>query len=85
MDTIKKRTLEGRVVSTKMDKTIVVSVGRFRGHPLYKKNFRVHTKYKAHDSKQAAAPGDIVRIIESRPFSKQKKFKLLEVVRKAGS
>ena len=82
MKSTKKRILEGTVVSTKMDKTIVVSVESFKRHHLYRKDFRMHKKYKAHDGKQAAGVGDAVKIIESRPFSKQKRFKLLEVVKK---
>ncbi|HEC69086.1 MAG TPA: 30S ribosomal protein S17 [Candidatus Omnitrophica bacterium] len=78
-----RRVLEGEVVSTKMRKTIVVRVERIKVHPLYKKRTKKHKKFKAHDEKEAASPGDIVRIRESRPYSKEKRFELIEIVKKA--
>lgn len=80
-----KRVLEGEVVSTKMAKTIVVKVERFKRHPVYKKIIRSYKKFKAHDEEGKARLGDIVRIRESRPYSKDKKFELIEVVKKASS
>ncbi len=77
----RKRILEGIVVSDKMDKTIVVEVKRKFLHNLYKKTVTKRKKFKAHDEKNEAKVGDRVRIIESRPYSKEKKFSLLEVVK----
>ena len=70
----------GRVVSDKMEKTVVVSVQTTKIHPLYKKRMRRSTKFMAHDEKSAARMGDLVRIVESRPFSKNKTWRLLEVL-----
>ncbi len=77
----RKRILEGIVVSDKMDKTIVVEVRRKFLHHLYKKTVTKRKKFKAHDEKNEAKVGDRVKIIESRPYSKEKKFNLLEVVK----
>ena len=77
----RKKVIEGEVVSTKMDKTIVVKTVKFKKHPLYKKLLRTHKNYKAHDEKKQAKDGDTVRIIETRPYSKEKRFKLLEIVK----
>ncbi len=73
----------GQVVSTKMQKTIVVEVTRRVPHPLYKRIVTRRKKFYAHDEEQTARPGDIVRIIESRPLSKLKRWNLAEVVRRA--
>lgn len=73
----------GQVVSTKMQKTIVVEVTRRVPHPLYKWIVTRRKKFYAHDEEQTARPGDIVRIIESRPLSKLKRWNLAEVVRRA--
>lgn len=77
------RSLQGRVVSTKMNKTIVVAVERRKSHPLYKKSYLVTTKFQAHDEKGQASEGDIVEIIETKPISKNKHFALGKVVEKA--
>lgn len=77
------RSLQGRVVSTKMNKTIVVAVERRKSHPLYKKSYLVTTKFQAHDEKGQANEGDIVEIIETKPISKNKHFTLGKVVEKA--
>jgi len=77
----RKKILEGIVVSDKMQKTIVVKVERKFPHPLYKKPVKKIKKFKVHDPNQIAKVGDRVRIIESRPYSKEKRFLLLEVVR----
>jgi len=71
----------GAVVSTKMAKTIVVEVTRRSSHPLYHRVVTRNKKFYAHDEKGAAQMGDIVRIVESRPLSKLKRWKLAEVIR----
>lgn len=73
----------GVVVSSKMDKTIVVRVESARPHPLYKKIVRRSVKFYAHDEDNLAKQGDVVRIVETRPLSKQKRWRLAEVVEKA--
>jgi small subunit ribosomal protein S17 len=80
----KRKTKVGRVVSDKMDKTIVVSVERLARHPLYKRDDRLTTKFKAHDETNDAKVGDTVLIEESRPLSATKRWRLLEVVQRAG-
>jgi len=75
-----KRILQGVVVSDKHDKTIVVKVERRLTHPVLKKTVRVSKKYHAHDEKNDAKIGDVVRIEETRPLSKQKRWMLLEKV-----
>ncbi|MCT4552278.1 MAG: 30S ribosomal protein S17 [Alphaproteobacteria bacterium] len=72
-----KRVLQGTVVSTKMDKTIVVDVERKFKHPLYKKFIKSNKKFHAHDEKNVAKVGEIVKIIETKPFSKTKTWELL--------
>ena len=74
----------GRVVSDKMDKTIVVSVERLQRHPLYKRVIRLSTKFKAHDERNEARIGDTVRIVESRPLSATKRWRMVEIVARAG-
>ncbi|HET7520349.1 MAG TPA: 30S ribosomal protein S17 [Candidatus Limnocylindria bacterium] len=76
----KRRTKVGRVVSDKMDKTVVVSVERLRRHPIYKRVVRLSTKFKAHDEDNSAHVGDTVRIEESRPLSADKRWKVIEIV-----
>ena len=73
----------GVVVSDKMDKTITVRVDWVTHHPVYKKIMRRATKFKAHDEKNTAGMGDTVRIQETRPLSKTKRWRLVEVVKKA--
>jgi small subunit ribosomal protein S17 len=73
----------GEVVSTKMQKTIVVQVSRRVPHPLYKRIITKHKKFYAHDEEQTARLGDVVRIIESRPMSKLKRWRLDEVIRRS--
>ena len=75
-----KRVLEGVVASDKNDKTIVVKVERRLRHPVLKKTVRLSKKYHAHDEKNTAKTGDVVRIEETRPISKQKRWTLLETV-----
>lgn len=75
--------LIGRVVSNKMQKTVIVEVERTRRHPLYGKVIRVHKHYKAHDESNACLIGDQVRIVESRPYSKDKHFRVDEILNRA--
>ena len=74
----------GRVVSDKMDKTIVVSVERLARHRVYKRVIRLTTKFKAHDERNEAHIGDTVRIEEARPLSATKRWRLVEIVARAG-
>ena len=74
----KGRTLQGVVVSDKMTKTVVVSVSRFVKHPLYGKHYKVSKKYKAHDDNNKYKTGDKVVIVETKPISKDKKFKVVQ-------
>jgi small subunit ribosomal protein S17 len=78
-----KKEKVGRVVSDKMDKTIVVSVERLSRHPLYKRVIRLTTKFKAHDERNEARIGDTVRISESRPLSATKRWRMVEIVARA--
>ncbi|WP_416197348.1 MAG: 30S ribosomal protein S17 [Sporanaerobacter sp.] len=73
----------GKVVSDKMDKTIVVAVETFVTHPLYKKQIKRTTKFKAHDENNECRVGDIVRIMETRPLSKDKNWRLVNIIEKA--
>jgi len=73
----KGNVLKGVVVSDKMDKTVVVNVSRFVKHPLYGKFYKVSKKYKAHDEKNACKIGDKVEIVETKPISKDKHFKVI--------
>jgi small subunit ribosomal protein S17 len=79
----KRKTKVGRVVSDKMDKTIVVSVERLARHPLYKRVVRLTTRFKAHDEANDAKIGDTVLIEESRPLSATKRWRLVEIVQRA--
>jgi small subunit ribosomal protein S17 len=76
----KRRSKTGRVVSDKMDKTVVVSVERLRRHPIYKRVVRLSSKFKAHDQENSAKVGDTVRIEESRPLSREKRWTVVEIV-----
>ena len=77
-----RKTRLGRVVSNRMDKTVVVAVETFKRHPLYKKAIRRAVRYKAHDGNNECQLGDVVRIIETRPLSKQKRWRVDEIVTK---
>lgn len=79
-----RKTKVGRVVSDKMDKTIVVSVERLSRHPVYKRVIRLTTKFKAHDEGNEARLGDTVLIQESRPLSATKRWRLVEILARAG-
>lgn len=78
-----RKVYTGRVVSDKMDKTITVVVETYKKHPLYGKRVKYSKKFKAHDEQNVAKTGDIVRIMETRPLSATKRFRLVEVVEKA--
>jgi small subunit ribosomal protein S17 len=73
----------GTVIAGKMNKTVIVQVGSSKAHRLYKKTVRQHTKFKVHDEKNECGVGDLVRITETRPISKEKRWRVLEVVQKA--
>ncbi len=78
-----RKVMQGTVVSSAMDKTVVVAVETRKPHPLYKKIVRSTSKYKAHDESNACAVGDVVRIMETRPLSRTKNWRLVEIVEKA--
>ena len=78
-----RKVYQGRVVSDKMDKTITVLVETRKTHPKYGKRVKYSKKYKAHDEENRAKEGDIVRIMETRPLSATKRFRLLESVEEA--
>jgi small subunit ribosomal protein S17 len=77
-----RKILVGRVTSDKMDKTIVVRVERLKRHAQYGKVIRFHKKYKAHDENNSAHIGDTVKIMESKPQSKEKRWALVEILNK---
>ncbi len=79
----KRKTRVGLVTSDKMDKTIVVSVTTLKQHPLYGRTMKRTTKFKAHDEQNEAAAGDTVEIMECRPLSKEKRWRLARIVEKA--
>lgn len=83
-NTARRRTMVGTVVSNKMQKTIVVKVDRRVRHDLYKKYVTKSRRYKAHDEKNTAKIGDLVVVVESRPLSRDKRWALQSVVRRAG-
>lgn len=78
-----KRFVVGKVVSDKMDKTIVVELRTDKKHPLYGKRVTTSKKIKAHDENNSAKIGDKVRVVETRPISKDKRYNLVEIVEKA--
>jgi small subunit ribosomal protein S17 len=78
-----RKTRTGLVVSNKMDKTITISIERKVPHPIYKKYFKKTTKLMAHDEKGECGVGDKVKIMETRPQSKNKRWRLVEIVEKA--
>lgn len=78
-----RKVYQGRVVSDKMDKTITVEVSTYKKHPVYGKRVKYSKKYYVQDEKNEAKIGDVVRIMETRPLSKTKRFRLLEIVEKA--
>jgi len=78
----KHKTRAGRVVSNKMDKTVVVAIETSKHHKLYKKTIKRVVKYKAHDENNECRQGDMVRIIETRPLSRQKRWRVAEIITK---
>lgn len=81
--TTRRKIRIGKVVSSKMDKSIVVTIERRVPHPIYKKYFRRSSKLMAHDEKREAGVGDTVKIMETRPISRRKRWRLVEIVEKA--
>ncbi len=81
--TSSRKTRVGKVISNKMDKTIVVAVATRVQHPLYKKIINRTYKFKAHDENNECGIGDTVRVMETRPLSKTKRWRLVEIVEKA--
>ena len=77
--------MTGTVTSDKGDKTIIITVRSRQTHPLYKKQYTVNTKFMAHDKKNEAKVGDLVTIIETKPLSARKRFKLAKIIEKAGA
>jgi small subunit ribosomal protein S17 len=78
-----RKTMVGRVVSDKMDKTVTVAVESLSAHPLYGRRIRKTKKLKAHDEKNEAHVGDLVRVMETRPLSKEKRWRIVEIVERA--
>ena len=81
-DQMNKKTMTGVVVSNKMDKTVVVKVERRFSHPVFKKVVKTTKKYKVHDEKNECLEGDFIRIQETRPLSKEKRWRLLGIISK---
>ena len=81
--TTQRKARQGRVVSNKMQKSIVVAIERRVPHPVYRKYFKRTVKLMAHDEKQEAGIGDLVRIMETRPLSRTKRWRLVEIIEKA--
>jgi small subunit ribosomal protein S17 len=78
----KQKTRTGRVISHKTEKTVVIGIETMKRHPLYKKSMRTVVRYKAHDAKNECNEGDTVRIVESRPLSKDKHWRVIEILNK---
>ena len=85
MERNQRKTLVGRVVSDKMDKTITVVVETKRNHPVYGKRINYSKKYKAHDENNECSIGDTVKVMETRPLSKDKRWRLVEIVEKVSN
>ena len=81
--TTQRKVRIGKVVSNKMQKSIVVAIERRVQHPLYKKYLTLTTKLMAHDERQQAGLGDLVKVMETRPLSKEKRWRLVEILEKA--
>jgi len=77
-----QKSLVGKVMSHKTDKTVMVGVEQVSHHPLYHKTMRRVLKFQAHDEKNEAKPGDVVRVLAVRPLSKQKRWKIVEIISK---
>ena len=78
-----RKTRIGKVVGDKMQKTVVVAVEKLVQHPVYKKSIKQTTKFKAHDEENESHIGDIVKIMETRPLSKDKRWRVVEIIEKA--
>ncbi len=76
------KTRFGRVISNRMDKTVVVAVETPKRYPLYKKTIKRAVKYKAHDENNKCRPGDMVRMVETRPLSRHKRWRVAEIITK---
>ena len=83
MERTKRKIRVGTIINDSMDKTIVVAVESHHKHPLYNKILKRVKKYKVHDSEETGKTGDVVKISETRPLSKSKRWRLVEVVKKA--
>ncbi|PKM90552.1 MAG: 30S ribosomal protein S17 [Firmicutes bacterium HGW-Firmicutes-12] len=83
MDRKMRKTMTGTVVSNKMDKTVVVAIENYRRHPMYKKTIKRTKKYKAHDEENTCNTGDKVKIMETRPLSKEKRWRIVKIIEKA--
>lgn len=83
MEKANRKILSGVVVSNKMDKTAVIAVEDYKRHPVYNKIIKRTKKYKAHDEKNACQIGDKVKIMETRPLSKEKNWRVIEIVKRA--
>ncbi|GAB4138548.1 MAG: 30S ribosomal protein S17 [Ignavibacteriales bacterium] len=83
MDRNSRKTKVGIVVKNKMEKSIVIAIERKVAHPIYKKYFKKTTKLMAHDEKNECGVGDVVKVMETRPLSKNKKWRLVQILEKA--
>jgi small subunit ribosomal protein S17 len=79
----RRKVRTGYVISDSMDKTVIVQVGSSKAHRLYRKTVRQRSKFKVHDEKNECGVGDLVRIVETRPLSKEKRWRVQEIVEKA--
>jgi len=79
----RRKVRQGYVIADKMDKTVIVQVGSSKAHRLYRKTVRQRTRFKVHDEKNECGVGDLVRIMETRPMSKEKRWRVVQVVEKA--
>lgn len=83
MEKLERKSMVGRVVSNRMNKTVVVAVDKTKRHPLYRKTYKTVVKYKVHDEKGQCQPDDKVRIVETRPLSKEKRWRVTEIITRA--
>lgn len=81
---VRRKILTGTVVGDKMDKTVVIKVVRRFAHPTFKKMIRTTKKYKVHDEKNECRSGDFVSVCETRPLSKDKRWRLIEIIKRSG-
>ena len=83
MDRVRRKLRSGRVISDKMDKTVVIAIETLVRHPLYGRTMRRTTRFKAHDESNECGVGDTVEIMESRPLSREKRWRVARVIEKA--